>query len=904
MAPLTNSGDEYAAQLPGFASGSYVALRIAAEDRSGNMLIYEVAPAFKVALPAPIPTFPPNGWSTGSQEVVFEWQPVPEATSYKVQIDKTPDFDSANLINATVSTTQYSTALSLGTWYWRVIATDTAGNESAHTGERQLRVVRPLVRVTGDPAQDSNPALLQASDGHLWVVWTSWRSGNAELWYKTSTDSGTTWSPDAHRITDTTGNEAPALAEAADGTVWVVWHGHHDGNFDIWYKTTHDHGATWSPALQLTSDPKDDYYPAIARGADGTLWVLWTSNRSGNIDIWYKSSRDNGSTWTADRQLTTDPATDAAPAMIQSSDGKLWVVWSRLLGCSNAIWYKTSADGGNTWSAETQLSGGYAESYPTIAETSDGQVRIAWVSYRSGNLDLWSKRTSDSGTTWSLELQLTRFMGYDADPYLTRLNDGSIAVVWSSNREGNQDVWYGIMEQREDVSPPPYVGKAYPVGSVNPVSGRSITVRAYAADEAGIERVSLLWNQNGIVQPDLLMYDDGRHDDLLSLDGWYGVQFGPFPPGTQIRYQVRATDVDGNATTFPTTANSFEVLAPFRKTGDILFVLDTGTYDTGGYEGFFTSALDSKGYAYDVWKTNLRGTPDSATLSLYANGAVIWAMPYQAGCLAGWALFDHCDGNSTREAVQAYLNAGGRLFITGQGIAETLQNIRLLRDYLHASYVQGDTGLFALKGRDGDPIGDGLMLHLSGGDGSNTQWSKDEIDPIAPAQVVFTYQDGASQMLAEPVRLPERAAMQPRSDQEGAPGMEMLPRPPGMEAVVAETAQAMPVSNISSGTAGLRVDTGTYKVVYFAFGFEGINRASDRALVMQRVLTWLGSTPPCYDFLPPAGVGAEDVQLVAAHWREHPGHPGWDPRFDLNGDGQVTVADILRVAAAWGRTCK
>jgi len=63
-------------------------------------------------------------------------------------------------------------------------------------------------------------------------------------------------------------------------------------------------------------------------------------------------------------------------------------------------------------------------------------------------------------------------------------------------------------------------------------------------------------------------------------------------------------------------------------------------------------------------------------------------------------------------------------------------------------------------------------------------------------------------------------------------------------------------------------------------------------------------TVPCYDFLPPAGVGAEDVQLVAAHWREHPGHPGWDPRFDLNGDGQVTVADILRVAAAWGRTCK
>jgi hypothetical protein len=48
----------------------------------------------------------------------------------------------------------------------------------------------------------------------------------------------------------------------------------------------------------------------------------------------------------------------------------------------------------------------------------------------------------------------------------------------------------------------------------------------------------------------------------------------------------------------------------------------------------------------------------------------------------------------------------------------------------------------------------------------------------------------------------------------------------------------------SSGTAGLRVDTGIYKVVYFAFGFEGINAAADRATVMGRVLGWLLSTPP------------------------------------------------------------
>jgi hypothetical protein len=60
----------------------------------------------------------------------------------------------------------------------------------------------------------------------------------------------------------------------------------------------------------------------------------------------------------------------------------------------------------------------------------------------------------------------------------------------------------------------------------------------------------------------------------------------------------------------------------------------------------------------------------------------------------------------------------------------------------------------------------------------------------------------------------------------------------------------------------------------------------------------------CYDLDGSGAVDGADLQMLAAHWREHPGNPGWDARFDLDGDGQVTVADIMRVAAAWGSTCE
>jgi hypothetical protein len=89
-----------------------------------------------------------------------------------------------------------------------------------------------------------------------------------------------------------------------------------------------------------------------------------------------------------------------------------------------------------------------------------------------------------------------------------------------------------------------------------------------------------------------------------------------------------------------------------------------------------------------------------------------------------------------------------------------------------------------LSGQPRDPIGSGMTITIWGDDGANNQFSTDEIEPIPPAVPVFYYE-------------------------------------PGLE-------------------AALRVDTGTYKLVYFGFGFEGINSQADRDEVMKRILHWLG----------------------------------------------------------------
>ena len=50
-------------------------------------------------------------------------------------------------------------------------------------------------------------------------------------------------------------------------------------------------------------------------------------------------------------------------------------------------------------------------------------------------------------------------------------------------------------------------------------------------------------------------------------------------------------------------------------------------------------------------------------------------------------------------------------------------------------------------------------------------------------------------------------------------------------------------------------------------------------------------------------INITDVQEVASRWRTTDENPNWDPRYDLNDDGIITVVDIMLVVKHWGQTC-
>lgn len=299
-------------------------------------------------------------------------------------------------------------------------------------------------RLTTHPKSDWSPSIIQTNDGRIWVVWHSYKNEEADLYYRIY--NGTAWSQDNRLTDDIKQDGTPAIAEMNDGTIWVVWASNRSGNFDILHKTSSTGGLTWSNEIPLVTDPSDDLSPSITQTSDGRIWVVWHSRRTGNDDLFYKVSSDNGATWSMDNQLTQDVAHDRAPSITQTKEGVIWVVWHSYRIGGSEIFYKTSSNSGLTWSPDTRLTKDPDfDLCPSIMQARDGYIWVVWESDRvsySGvpQDDVFYKIYS--GSTWSSDTPLTSNISDDIMPVIMQSKNLTIWVFWTSNRNDNYDIYY------------------------------------------------------------------------------------------------------------------------------------------------------------------------------------------------------------------------------------------------------------------------------------------------------------------------------------------------------------------------------------------------------------------------------------------------------------------------------
>jgi hypothetical protein len=177
----------------------------------------------------------------------------------------------------------------------------------------------------------------------------------------------------------------------SDDSIWILWSSDRSGRYDIYLKISYDNGVSWSDAIRLTTDPYLDKFPSILQASDGTIWLVWASDRTGNYEIFYKTSSDLGASWSNDTQLTRSTKIDTNPFIFQTIDEKIWIFWSFREPSETAnddIYYIVSSDYGNSWSDIVQFTTDkYDDIWVSAYQASDVKIWVVWTSDRAGQPD-------------------------------------------------------------------------------------------------------------------------------------------------------------------------------------------------------------------------------------------------------------------------------------------------------------------------------------------------------------------------------------------------------------------------------------------------------------------------------------------------------------------------------------
>ncbi len=292
--------------------------------------------------------------------------------------------------------------------------------------------------VTTHSETDGYPSMTIDNQNRIWVAWVSGRSqtnGRTEIFVRYRTQSG--WSNEQVIDPYIYWDWFPSITNDNTGKIWLSWtraYGRHYNIFGTYY-----YNNAWVPSFDISSKACDDIYPSMITDGEGRVWVVYERWYHLNADI-YCRYYQNGS-WYPTFAVTIDSANDYQPVLAVDSSGFAWCAWtSERYQRNKNIYVKRYDPITGTWGNLRRITSNPSQDYdPTIAVTGNGNVWVAWTTFRNGNPDIYESHFN--GTTWSPVRPVVIHSSRDEKPFLVVDRDGYLWCIWQSNRTGNWEIF-------------------------------------------------------------------------------------------------------------------------------------------------------------------------------------------------------------------------------------------------------------------------------------------------------------------------------------------------------------------------------------------------------------------------------------------------------------------------------
>jgi BNR repeat protein len=190
--------------------------------------------------------------------------------------------------------------------------------------------------------------------------------------------------------------------------------------------------AQWGPEMPLTSTGSDVWGGGIATSGS-TVHVMY-----GTGEVLYRSSPDEGTTWTAERRLDSGTIHLTDPIWADGTD--VWIFYLKDIRnlsdwcCSRDlgnIYLLHSGDGGRTWDSPRQLTTAQGV-YRLSVTYAAGRLHLVWMDFRSAAWDTYYLRSSNRGASWDPEQRIAISAGaFGAErPQVAARGDTVHVTIW------------------------------------------------------------------------------------------------------------------------------------------------------------------------------------------------------------------------------------------------------------------------------------------------------------------------------------------------------------------------------------------------------------------------------------------------------------------------------------------
>jgi glutaredoxin len=276
---------------------------------------------------------------------------------------------------------------------------------------------------------------ITAQGNNVYVVWQDNTTGNYDIFFTHSSDNGSSFAPVRNLSKNNGTSQLPQIA-ARGSQVYVVWQDNTTGNYDIFFTHSSDNGSSFAPVRNLSKNNGISQLPQITAQGNN-VYVVWQDNTPGNYDILFKRFLFNGTKF-SDRNLSKNNGTSQLP-QIAAQGNNVYVVWQDNTPGNYDILFKRSPNNGYGFRSVNLKNSNGTSQLPQIA-LDGNNVYVVWQDNTPGNYDIFLQRSLFNGTKFR-DRNVSNNNGTSELPQIS-VNNGNVYIIWKDSDRGLHKVFF------------------------------------------------------------------------------------------------------------------------------------------------------------------------------------------------------------------------------------------------------------------------------------------------------------------------------------------------------------------------------------------------------------------------------------------------------------------------------